>query len=99
LIGVATYSEPDLRLLDLLGEVLERGDENAPDIEVFNTLDCHSPDDFDKYIPGIGKVFQTPVVGAWQNGVLKAKASGQSARDLLGQMYQLDPSRLQSLWS
>ena len=99
LIGVATYSEPDLKLLDLVGEALERGGENTPIIEVFNTLDCHSHADFERYIPGIGKVFQTPAVGVWQNGVLVTKASGRSARDVIRQMCDLDPSSIQRLWN
>jgi hypothetical protein len=99
LIGVATYSGADLKLLDLLGEALERNGQEAPSINVFDTLDCTTHDDFDKYIPGMGKVFQTPVVGVWRNGALNEKASGKSARDLIGLVCNLNPSSLQALWS
>jgi hypothetical protein len=83
-IGVATYAEADMRLLDLVADALARENRRnlkAPrgrqprrgvvgfvitpaaslDVQVFSVLDCRSHDDFEKYIPGIGKVFQTPV--------------------------------------
>ena len=99
LIGVATYSEADLKLLDLLEEVLQGRAENTLSIDLFNTLDCKSHDDFDNYIPGIGKVFQTPVAGLWENGVLKEKAWGKSARDLIAQVCQLEPLTVEKLWT
>jgi hypothetical protein len=99
LIGVATYSEPDLRLLDLLGEVLDRRTESPLHIDVFNILDGRCQQDFDKYIPGIGNVFQTPVVGFWQNGVLKDNAWGKSARDFIARVCNVEPSSLHRLWS
>jgi hypothetical protein len=94
LIGVATYSERDLKLLDLLAELLEQREENLPHIDVFDTLDCKSQQDFDKYIPGIGKVFQTPVAGYWQDAILQDKAWGKSARDLVEKVCKLEPSTL-----
>jgi hypothetical protein len=36
--------------------------------------------DFEKCIPGIGKVYQTPVAGIWNDGVLKERLSGAVAR-------------------
>ena len=97
LVGVATYSEPDLALLDLVQEAVD-WDKKAPRIDVFNTLDCKSQQDFEKYIPGIGDVFQTPAVGLWQNGVLMETAWGKPARDLIARVCNLKPSTLQVLW-
>jgi hypothetical protein len=97
LVGVATYAEPDLALLDLLQEAVDWRDKNAPRIDVFNTLDCKSRQDFEKYIPGIGDVFQTPAVGLWQNGVLTDTAWGKPARDLIARVCNLGPSTLEAL--
>jgi hypothetical protein len=82
LIGVASYSMPDLALLDALNDESET-DAPWPSLDVFNCQECRSIQDFENYIPGIGKVFQTPVVGYWEDGVLKEKAWGKAGRDLL----------------
>ena len=41
------------------------------DVQVFSVLDCHAQEDFEKFIPGIGNVFQTPVVGFWDGDTLR----------------------------
>src|SRR5437773_344288 len=56
LLGVASYSMADLALLDTLNEADGQGS-TWPGLEVFNVLDCQSVPDFEKYVPGIGKVF------------------------------------------
>jgi hypothetical protein len=89
LIGVATYSREDLRLLDLVEEALKHQDGTGPRVDVFNTLDCRTDEDFARYVPGLGKVHQTPVVGVWEKGVLKEKAWGKPARDLVIQICGL----------
>jgi hypothetical protein len=40
-------------------------------------------DDFDRYIPGIGEVFQTPVVGVFVGGGLVDKATGLSQSETI----------------
>lgn len=90
LLGIAPYARLDLQLLDLLSELLGRADTCLPRVEVFNILDCRTMEDFDKYVSGIGKVYQTPVVGIWEEGVLKEKAWGKPARDLIAQTCGLD---------
>src|SRR3954468_12590839 len=64
LIGVATWSVPDLTLLDELARAPSR---QAPGmvVDVFNVADVRSAGDFERYVPGIGAVFHTPVVGLW----------------------------------
>jgi hypothetical protein len=92
LIGVATWSGYDMALLDLLGQ------ETVSDsvrIEVFDTAQCHSQADFDRIIPGIGRVFHTPVVGLWVDGVLTENASGAAGRDLVARVCGLDPAQVQ----
>src|SRR6185369_475497 len=66
LIGVATYSLYDLDLLDALDSQLFGDDA----VELFEVSSCSSHEEFDRFIPGIGKVFQTPLVGFWQDGQL-----------------------------
>jgi hypothetical protein len=68
LIGVAPYSGYDLKLLEALNELPL--DPISDRIDVFDVLACQTQEDFEKYIPGIGKVYQTPVVGIWEQGRL-----------------------------
>jgi hypothetical protein len=92
LVGVATYSPSDLRLLGQIDEAVSRG--TVPvQVEVFSTRLCPAHEDLDRYIPGIGKVFQTPVVGLWEDGVLRDRAWGKAGRDLIVRTCALEPSR------
>lgn len=86
-LGVATYSNSDMRLLDALDETVGVGTEER--VDVFNVLDCKSQSDFDMYVPGIAKVFQSPVLGVWEDGTLKRTLSGNEARDFLVDRYKL----------
>lgn len=88
LLGVASYSMADLALLDTLNEANGQG-ASWPALDVFNVLECRSIQDFEKYVPGIGKVFQTPVVGYWEEGLLKEKAWGKAGRDLPAKVLNL----------
>ncbi len=90
LIGVATYSLSDMRLLDVVDEALRRGREPTLRVDVFSIQECKTQDDFDYYIPGIGKVFQTPVVGIWHHGLVMEKAFGAAARSLVAQACGFD---------
>ena len=89
LLGVATYSDSDMRLLDALDERVGVGTEER--VDVFNVLDCKSQSDFAKYVPGISRVFQSPVVGVWEDGTLKRSLSGSEARHFLIDRYKLSP--------
>lgn len=89
LIGVATWSGYDMRLLDVLAEALAAHPNDPPVVEVFNTADCRHEQDFDRYIPGIGVVSHTPVVGFWHNGELAASAQGHAAREFIAGMFDL----------
>ena len=83
LIGVAVYSLYDLDLLDSL-ESNSFGDDV---VQVFDVNSCTTMSDFEKYIPGIGNVFQTPVVGCWKDGQLNYREQGAAARDWLLTRY------------
>jgi hypothetical protein len=85
LVGVATYSPRDLELLDRLEEYLRVW--SAERVDVFNIDDCKAQDDFCKYVPGLVKVLQTPVVGLWINGALSTSATGQPASDILADEF------------
>lgn len=88
LIGVATYSLEDLKLLDEIAQRLRV--HSAPErISVFDISAFTEMGDFERLLPGIGKVFQTPVVGFWRNGHLTERLSGAAARDWLVERYML----------
>lgn len=87
-IAVATWSLYDLELLDLLETKLSR-DAVTDNIYVFDTAGSPDIKDFNHYLPGVGKVYHTPVVGSWTNGVLEEKLSGAVARNWLVHRYGL----------
>jgi|ERR1700733_10600791 len=95
LLGIATWSLYDLKLLDSLAESLDLAHAGEERVDVFDVdeevdskvlLEHH----FEKYIPGIGKVFNTPFVGIWENGVLNQKGSGAEGRKLIADRYKLN---------
>jgi hypothetical protein len=47
-------------------------------------------DGLDRYVPGTGRVFQTPVVGLWSDGQLVDKATGRTGRELVARVSGLD---------
>jgi hypothetical protein len=76
IIGVATYSAPELELLDKVEEQLGRSEAEALDVEVFDVLACKNMSDFAAFIPGIDGVYRTPVVGVLSGGKLIDHATG-----------------------
>jgi hypothetical protein len=87
LVGVATWSGYDMRLLDVIDEALGRQDGEAPRVEVFNASYLPNQDVFEQYIPGLPPVFHTPVVGVWRDGILQERAEGYNARELVARMF------------
>jgi putative restriction endonuclease len=82
LIGVATWSAQDLALLDAVSQALATRRPGLV-VDVFNVAECPSPQAFERYVPGMGNVFHTPVVGLWSDGRLVDKASGKVGRELI----------------
>jgi hypothetical protein len=78
IIGVATYSTDELRLLDELDEALKDNGVEKPDVKVFDVLECQKMSDFDRFIPGIDGVHRTPVIGVISDGKLVDHAAGLS---------------------
>jgi hypothetical protein len=76
IIGVASYSPPELQLLDDLETSLHQPGSISNDFEVFDVLDCHEMSDFARFIPGIAEVYRTPVLGIIIDGTLVQQASG-----------------------
>ena len=87
LVGIATWSLYDLDLLDAL-DSRSFGDDT---VHVFDMDSCKTMSDFENYIPGIGNVFQPPVVGYWQDGRLLYREQGAAARNWLLTRYH-EPS-------
>jgi len=83
LIGIAAYSMLELKLLDRLEEYLRAGNDGR--VDLFNTDDCKSHDDFCKYIPSLYHVLQTPVVGLWIDGTFSHSATGKLGRNMAEQ--------------
>lgn len=90
-IGVAIWSMYDMELLDLLEATLAK-ESRGEKIYLFD-IDSFGEFDFEKHLPGIGKIFHTPIVGNWNNGVLEDRLSGAKARDWLIDRFGLPPLR------
>lgn len=78
LIGVTEFNREDLELLDKLRELSE-----TSQLDIFILSECKSQSDVEVYVPGVAMVYQSPVVGIWEDGILTAKASGWEAKQIL----------------
>jgi hypothetical protein len=82
LIGVATWSGYDMRLLDVIAEALRQHPVDLPAVDVFNMADCQQVEDFSLYIPGgLNEVSHTPVMAFWNNGMFYSSSQGHAARE------------------
>ena len=86
LLGVATYCIADMRLLDALNDLHSTVSPLAR-IDVFSVQDAEKPEDLERYIPTIGHRFDVPLVGIWNDAMIKESAWGAAARDLLTQYF------------
>ena len=94
LIGVATSSGCDMRLLDVIAEAMGRGPSALPTVDLFNTADCPRPEDGRRYIPTLRDVAQTPVAGVWFGGQLTWRGQGPTARDQIARMFGATPEEI-----
>ena len=85
LVGIATWSLYDPQLLDRLQATLACCNRQTI-IDIFDVDACKSLDDTERYVPGIGRVFQTPVVGVWRDGVKISSAWGAAGCKLLAEI-------------
>lgn len=90
LVGTATWSGYDMKLLDLLAQAAG----GPAVIGVFDTNDCRSIEDFRRRIPGIELPYQTPVVGVWRDGRLEAAEWGYKGRQLAAQVCEVSEAEL-----
>jgi hypothetical protein len=84
-IGVAPYSREDLELLDFVNYTLSINPVDQICVCVFSVLDCCNYCYFDNFILELGKFYQTPLVGLWENRKLISKEWGKQARELVRQ--------------
>ena len=84
LLGVAArYSLRDLELMDELDARVRDGRLGGGSLDVFDMSQIPTMEDFEKYIPGIAPVSQSPVLGVWRDGVLVERMQGYVARSRL----------------
>ena len=96
LVGVATWSLYDLRLLDALDAEFANGN-RVERVDVFDIDSCRTQEDVSAFIPNIGKVFDAPVVGVWRNELQIKHASGYEGRKLLVEAFGLDHKKIVAL--
>jgi hypothetical protein len=90
LIGVATWSDYDMKLLDLIDNLPRSGVR----IELFDSDQFKSIAEIEALIPGINVMAQTPFVGYWVHGVLTEVAAGALGRRLIAKVCKIDPAEL-----
>jgi hypothetical protein len=96
LIGIAVWSVYDMRLLDALDQVLS--EMKRPErVDIFNVDDCSTMECLQDYVPRVGKIFHTPVVGIWQNGEQVEQGSGAMAREMVTDHFGIDHRRIVTL--
>ena len=80
LLGVAaSYSVPELELLDRVAVGVSKGTLKSAAIDIFDMSTITDVQDFDLYIPDIGRVTRSPLLGIWIEGRLIERAEGFAA--------------------
>ena len=88
LIGLAaSYSRPELQLLDEIAAAMERTSHYV--VGVFDVSQLQQMQDLDNFIPGLTPVYQTPVVGLWKDRELIVKKKGHDAIVFLEEYFHL----------
>lgn len=94
-IGAATWSSVDMRLLDELADTVSAGRAGDDRIEVFhfdeNANAAATQADLDGRIPGLklSSIFEPPIVGWWQDGAHRRSLWGFEAVRFLIERYRL----------
>jgi len=86
LVIYAEWSRYDTEILSEIKRLPQIEDS----IELIEVATIKMMSDFERHIPGIGEVFQTPAVGVWANETLVYKGTGFAARQYLRQLNDLD---------
>lgn len=86
-IAVASYVVRELRLLDALEVKLSR--EGPKERIYLFDLSCAPEFRFEKYLPAIDKVYQTPVIANWTDGILRETLQGAAAWEWLVRRFGL----------
>jgi hypothetical protein len=83
IIGVATYSRDELRLLDEIEAAYSQW-ANTAKVLVFDVMECKDMEDMRSYAPPHVVVAQTPVVALWDGGEAIASQTGlRMTREML----------------
>ena len=74
-IGVATYSNPDMNFLDSFSDFFRK----RKHVFIFDIDDVRSEKDLQRKIPGGFLFTRTPVVGEYKQGLLRTFEQGSAA--------------------
>jgi hypothetical protein len=84
LLGIATYSIDDLCFLDdIEKQIYKINIKKMYHIYLYDTSIILDVKYFETIYPGIGKIYQTPIIGFWIKGNLEKKVWGYKAKKLL----------------
>jgi hypothetical protein len=87
LLGIVTWSNYDLQLLDELASRIQAGRLSPERLDLFNIAPIHKRQDLEPYIPGLSARFTNPpALEIWNDGVLREQLEGYLARKRLFEM-------------
>ena len=87
-VGVAVWSRYDLALLDELNQFAAA----HPGLRICIFDVDRVGGEFERFVPGVGDVTQTPVVGRWSGGSLVEKGTGHAGREIARRMIAMAAS-------
>jgi hypothetical protein len=91
-LGVATWSRYDLRLLDLIsGRLSKRGTDCS--VYVFDIDTVLAPDEMERRVPGQRVPHHSPVVGLWHDGRFVESECGYAGRHLVYRALGIEPAQ------
>jgi hypothetical protein len=90
LVGVAVWSGYDMNMLDHLDRAVAAGRRPDTPVYVFDTDAVSSREEFEAFLPGIGFVHHTPIIGYWESGELVDKACGFHGRQIVARLFGIE---------
>jgi hypothetical protein len=76
-LGVASFSTHDLQLLDEIAQAWDQSSTAGARLAVFDLQQCRDQEDVARFLPGeFGPVWNTPVLGVWDDGALTQRIDG-----------------------
>jgi len=94
LIGVATWSGYDLKLLDAVNDVLQSKLPSPIQVDVMNVGLVPDSTELHRCFPGASDFVQTPFLGVWNDGQVQMFRQGHHAIRELSLLFHVNPDEI-----